>query len=124
MAEAGSILVAAAAGTLAVTLIARQPLAVGSFMQQFLVYGGTVAIAECATSLVYPRLSAFILKEAGAKDSTAADMAMRAGAVFGISYAGFMLAGTPSLAFAGGAAIGSVAGGIAYDSILAGKLKL
>lgn len=124
-AEGAATVIAAAAGTLAVTLIAREPLGVGSFVQQFLVYGGTVALAESAATFVMPRLKAFLMKEAGAKSvSNMEDMAMRAGAVFGISYGLFMLAGTPSVAFAGGAALGSVAGGIAYDSILAGKLKV
>lgn len=124
-AEGAATLVAGAAATLAVTLIAREPLGVGSFAQQFLVYGGSVAIAESAATMVMPRLKAFLTKEAGAKGTTnIEDMAMRAGAVFGISYGLFMLAGAPSVVFAGGAALGSVAGAIAYDSILAGKLKL
>jgi len=123
MAESASTVIASAAATVAITLIARQPLG-ENFIQQFLVYGGTVALAENVTSMIYPRLMAFIQKEASQKSAGSLEqLAVRGGAVFGISYLMFMLAGTPSIAMAGGAAIGSIVGQVAYDSIIAGKLK-
>lgn len=123
MAESASTVIASAAATVAITLIARQPLG-ENFIQQFMVYGGTVALAESVTSMIYPRLLAFVEKEAKQKSAGSVEMlALRGGAVFGISYLMFMLAGTPSFMMAGGAAIGSVIGQVAYDSIMAGKLK-
>lgn len=119
MAESAGTLVSAAVATLAVTIIAREPLGAG-FVQQFIVYGGSVALAETAATMVMPRLQRMLEK---GSSTTTENIVIRAGAVFGITYGLFMLAGTPSLVFAGGAAIGTVAGSIAHDSILAKKFQ-